>query len=121
MFRCSIRVLTDKVIEQIEKKMTIEDCIDLEVITTVVTERENINWPSQHKKNDLTVGTRFICETCLKYLKDGKLPPKSFKNSLKLHYTDSQLKEQDLWLTELEGSLIAPNIIFQKIYQLPKS
>ena len=32
-----------------------------------------------------------------------------------------QLQEQKLELTELEGALIAKNIIFQKIYQLPKS
>merc|ERR1711923_464494 len=98
-----------------------EVCIDLEAITTVVTKSRNINWPSEYKEDGLEVGSRFICETCLRYLKDGKLPPRSFKNSLELQYTDSQLKERDLWLTELEGSLIAPNIIFQKIYQLPKS
>ena len=73
------------------------------------------------KKNKLEVGERFICETCPRYLKEGKLPPKSFKNSLELHYTDAELKKEDLWLTELEGSLIAQNIIFQKIFQLPKS
>ena len=53
MFRCSVRVLNDKVIEQIERKMPIQDCIDLEVITTVVTEKRNINWPSSFKKDDL--------------------------------------------------------------------
>ena len=54
-------------------------------------------------------------------MKAGKLPPKSVKNCLELHNTDAELKKEDLWLTELEGSLIAQNIVFQKIYQLPKS
>ena len=73
------------------------------------------------RRKELEVGERFICETCLRYLKEGKLPPKSFKNCLELHNTDAELKREDLWLTELEGSLIAQNIVFQKIYQLPKS
>ena len=42
-------------------------------------------------------------------------------NGLKLAETDKQIKDQGLELTELEGALIARNIIFQKIYQLPKS
>ena len=48
-------------------------------------------------------------------------PPMSTKNGLMLEETDKMLKEQNLDLTELEGALIAKNIIFQKIYQLPKS
>ena len=42
-------------------------------------------------------------------------------NGLKLRDTDKELCEQNLELTELEGALIAKNIIFQKIFQLPKS
>ena len=38
------------------------------------------------------------------------------KNKLELVNQD-----ENLLLTELEGSLIAKNIIFQKIFQLPKS
>ena len=47
--------------------------------------------------------------------------PMSIKNGLRLTESDKQLREQKLELTELEGALIAKNIIFQKIYQLPKS
>ena len=54
-------------------------------------------------------------------MKGKKIPPMSIKNGLKLSETDKQLREQKLELTELEGALIAKNIIFQKIYQLPKS
>ena len=42
-------------------------------------------------------------------------------NNLQLHDTDQDLVEQDLVMTELEGSLIAPVIVFQKIFQLPRS
>ena len=42
-------------------------------------------------------------------------------NNLQLHYTDQQLKDLGLKLTELEAVLVAPNILFQKIYELPKS
>ena len=119
MFRCSVKILTNRIVAQIDDK--IQDCIDFDIVTKVVTENRHVNWPPLFKKNELEVGERFICETCLRYLKGGKMPPKSFKNSLELHYTDAQLKKEDLLLTELEGSLIAQNIVFQKIFQLPKS
>ena len=45
----------------------------------------------------------------------------SVMNNLQLHYTDQNLKDLGLKLTELEAVLVAPNILFQKIYQLPKS
>ena len=32
-----------------------------------------------------------------------------------------EVQDENLQLTELEGALIAKNLIFQKIYQLPKS
>ena len=121
MFRCTVKILTNKIIEQIDDKIPIEDCIDLDVVTKVVTESRHCNWPSMFKKSQLEVGERFICDTCLRYLKVGKLPPRSHKNGLELHYTDDELKMQDLWLTELEGSLISQNIVFQKIFQLPRS
>ena len=49
------------------------------------------------------------------------MPPLSTMNRLQLTETDESLKEQGVNLTELEGALIAKTIIFQKIYQLPKS
>ena len=45
----------------------------------------------------------------------------SAMNDLKLDDTDESMKKQGINLTELEGALIAKTIIFQKIYQLPKS
>ena len=49
-------------------------------------------------------------------MKSGKIPPMSAMNGLRVHEQDPELK-----LTELEGNLIAKNIVFMKIFQLPKS
>ena len=58
-----------------------------------------------------------ICRTCKMNLNKGKVPSMSVANSLKLvHLPNSSLK-----LSELENNLIAKRILFQKIYQLPKS
>ena len=45
----------------------------------------------------------------------------SAMNGMQLKETDGILEKEGLTLTELEGALIAKSIIFQKIYQLPKS
>ena len=45
----------------------------------------------------------------------------SAMNGLQLQETDQIINNEGLKLTELEGALIAKTIIFQKIYQLPKS
>ena len=58
----------------------------------------------------------YICGTCKKHIKQGKLPPMAAANGLR----NIPLGE-DLQLTELENNLIAKRIMFQKIYQLPKS
>ena len=49
-------------------------------------------------------------------MKSKKIPPMAVRNNLSL---DKQ--EESHQLTELEGALIAKNLIFQKIYQLPRS
>ena len=59
----------------------------------------------------------YICMSCLKYLKNGKLPKMCANNGLEV----DKLEDQDLKLTELENNLIARNIIFQKLHKLPKS
>ena len=78
MFRCSVKILTNRLVEQIDQKIPIEACLDFDVVTKVVTESRHVSWPTIFKKNQLEVGERFICETCVRYLKEGKLPPKSF-------------------------------------------
>merc|ERR1712016_73689 len=65
--------------------------------------------------------TPFICNTCHLHLKKGKLPPKSVKNGLELLDTDQDLKDQGLDLNELEETLIGRNVIFEKIFFLPRS
>ena len=66
-------------------------------------------------------GKTYICLTCVRHMKKNKLPPMSAMNGLELTETDEIIVKQGLKLTELEGALIAKSIIFQKIYQLPKS
>ena len=121
MFRNGVKIFTDSLQQEIEKEIPIKDCIaDLGVITKVVMEHKKSAISTQ-QRNDMEAGTRFLCDTCHRYLKSGKLPPSSAMNSLQLSDTDEDLKNQNLQLTELEGALIAPNIVFQKIFQLPRS
>ena len=58
----------------------------------------------------------FICLACKRHLKAGKLPPMSTLNGLQIYDHGPELE-----LTELEGNLIAKNIVFMKNFQLPKS
>ena len=59
----------------------------------------------------------YICHTCKENLTKGKMPCMSVKNALSL----SPIANQDLKLSEIENNLIAQNILFQKIFLLPKS
>ena len=63
-------------------------------------------------------GKYSVCSTCNSYLGKGKTPPLSSKNNLELFDLS---KHPELKLTELENCMIALNIIFQKVFQLPKS
>ena len=60
----------------------------------------------------------YICFTCKKHLNKGKIPPMSTANNLGLINLQN---DPDLSLSELENNLIAKRILFQKIYQLPRS
>ena len=59
----------------------------------------------------------YLCHTCKGALQRGKLPSMSVGNGLMLR----KLCDPELKLSEIENSLIAQNIIFQKIFLLPKS
>ena len=63
-------------------------------------------------------GEYYLCRTCNNYLRKGKEPPMSKKNGLEL-FDISDFPEFNV--TELENCMIALNILFQKIYKLPKS
>ena len=106
MFQSNIRLYTTELRNKInaKKPFHIEACID-ELIPTRINGKADC----------------YICLTCIRHMNQKKMPPMSILNGLKLNETDKEIKEQDLQLTELEGALIAKNIIFQKIYQLPKS
>ena len=67
--------------------------------------------PSSKKKH-------YICVTCKGYLFRGKMPPMAAVNNLEV-YDNKQTPE--LQLTELEGSMIAKNLFFLKIFKLPRS
>ena len=60
----------------------------------------------------------FICLTCKNYISKGKIPPMSNQNNLQI-FDISDYPEFNL--TELENCMIALNIIFQKVFRLPKS
>ena len=108
MFKSNVREFTKAVIAQFEEKIPLESCIaDMNVVTKVQTEQHYLRVPAKYKDDKGKEGTRFICETCLRYLKNGRIPPSCVMNQLHLHQTDEELKRQDLVLTELVGALIA--------------
>ena len=59
----------------------------------------------------------YLCHTCKRTLTRGKMPSMSVENGLTLR----KISNPDMKLSEIENSLIAQNIIFQKIFLLPKS
>ena len=69
--------------------------------------------PSQER-----FGKYYICHYCKNKLLQNKMPPISHKNSLDLVDLEPH---PELKTTPLENSLIAKNLVFQKIVQLPKS
>ena len=99
------------------KPIPIADIIyDLNLRTKVI-----INEEPKSEQDLNTLGKKYICKTCLTKLRRKELPGTSVMNNLQLHDTDEALRAQNLMLTELEGSLIAKLIIFQKIFLLPRS
>ena len=122
MFKHSVQEFTDQLMKHLDQKIPLTTVIaDMNILTRVITEYPNNPWSSANKKKKDKIGTRYICTYCVSYLKSGKMPPTCVMNSLQLHDTDAHLKYQDLWLTELEASLISINLIFHKIFQLPRS
>ena len=55
----------------------------------------------------------YVCHTCSKYMKQGRMAPMSNQNKLQL--VDKK-KYPELDLKEVENQLVAPNLIFQKSY-----
>ena len=106
MFHSNVQLFTPKVKEEINKlRMGLIKSSIVEEIKVMIDGTESC----------------YICLTCLRHLKKRKVPPMSAVNGLQLTESDQIIEEQNLKLTELEAALIAKTIIFQKIYQLPKS
>ena len=57
----------------------------------------------------------WFCQTCMKHLKSGKVPPLAVVNGMKFPE-----KPTFFYLNELECRLIAPRLAFQKIMQAPR-
>ena len=101
LFHSNVAVITQKLRENInERKLGhFIDCVEEEIATPI------------NGENDC-----YLCKTCITHMKEKKMPPMAASNKLRL-----EVQDENLQLTELEGALIAKNLIFQKIYQLPKS
>ena len=106
MFHSNVRLYTNGLEDEINKIKPglIQDCIEA-TIPTYVNGKVEI----------------YICLTCVRHMKKKKVPPMSAMNGLQLAESDKMIENQGLKLSELEGALIAKSIIFQKIFQLPKS
>ena len=79
MFKSNVQQYTDKLKEDINKKKPghTNDCI------------ENIIYTKRNGKNEC-----YICLTCLRHLKNKKMPPMSTMNGLKLVETSNEMREQ---------------------------
>ena len=106
MFHSNVQLYTAELINNINSKKPglVDACIQKRIITQINGEMKT-----------------YICKTCIKHMNNKKIPPMSAMNGLQLHETDEMIDSEGLNLTELEGALIAKTIIFQKIYQMPKS
>ena len=103
LFKQSVTEYDDKTIELINQadKNLIENCIEI-------------------CDDDEIDGKQWICTTCKSYMKRGKMAPQCVKNGLEIVdlVDDKGIK---LVLSDLEYTLIARNILFIKVFQMPKS
>ena len=87
MFQSNIRLYTKELQEEINSKKEGHSRVCIEkVIQSLIN--------GQHKT--------YICLTCVKHMKNKKLPPKSAMNRLHLYDSDAAIKAQEFVLTELE-------------------
>ena len=111
---CHTRQSKSNVQEFLESKF--DDSISLHEFIVDLNLRTNAvigeNPASINREN---LGKRYICSLCLKNIKMKKLTGRAVMNNLQLYDTDADLVKEELLLTELEGSLVAKNIIFQKL------
>ena len=113
LFECNVSKFTTQLLAEIEAKKPGIYERSIETFKVKVNGTEE-SLPITVKVNDTEES--YICIACKKHLRAGKLPPMSAKNGLQVYN-----HEPDMELTELEGILISKNIVFMKIFQLPKS
>ena len=119
-FRTQVKPYSEKVKNSI--KIDLSKCIVDENLTMKAkVHTSKVMKNNTVREEDKLCQTPFICNTCHIHLKRGKLPPKCVKNGLELLDTDQDLKDQGLDLNELEETLIGRNVIFEKIFFLPRS
>ena len=101
LFQENVEIMSNKLISDLNvaKEGLLKKCMQERIVTPV------------DGKQDC-----YLCKTCIGHIKSKRMPPMSVNNKLILNPQDDDMK-----LTEMEGTLIAKDIIFQKIYQLPKS
>ena len=124
-FQSNVLQFTDSVKENISSKYPniLKMCLNIKcpILSNFQTQYPQEKWPDDYRDDEKSMRKEFICKTCLKYLRNNKMPPSCQKNSLEIHETYEELKADDLILTDLEGALIARSILFMKIFQLPTS
>ena len=109
-FQTSVQNFNERIRKKVGNKIPLEECI------------YNLDLTSGPVKKGEDSPKKWICKTCLNsYLLKGKLPPNSVMNGLKIDMTNKERKERGLDLTEFEGSLVARQLMFQKIFLMPKS
>ena len=123
-FRSNVIEYNEKVKASISKEFPeiLQKCIVNDKLAfKFQTKFPHESWTEVYKDDIGRKHHKYICNTCIKYLRKNRMPPLCAANHLELHESESMLKSQDLMLTELEGALIARSIIFMKIFLLPKS
>ena len=58
----------------------------------------------------------FLCHNCYSWLNRGKCPPMNVRNGMEIDDIPDELQ-----LSELEAQLVSKNILFFKLFKLPKS
>ena len=102
MFRTSVTILTDELAGKLQSKHP-------ELCQLVFSGKHPVDIDGEPKL--------YICTTCKREIGKGNLPQMSAANSLQVLPID----DKELHLSELENNLIAKRLLFQKIFQLPKS
>ena len=110
MFRDGVVELTEKLEDMIKEK-------SFELYRNVLQNKVVISLHIKKAGQEIEDKKTYVCKTCRIALLKGKLPSMSTANNLHL----IELKDKELKLTEIENNLIAQRILFQKVYQLPKS